>query len=144
MIRQDRCRWKPGPRPPAPPAAEREPLSLGEIREIWPLLAHGDRIQAFLLLPRDEAEDFFFGLQARDQADVVLGVPAREQRSWLRSLPPDDAADLIQAAPLDKREALLALLDEADPPRGDRAARLLRGQRRRADEPALRAACAPR
>ena len=88
-------------------------MSLGEIREIWPLLALADRIQAFLLLPRDEAEDFFFGLPARDQADVVLGVPAREQRSWLRSLPPDDAADLIQAAPMTKREALLALLDEA-------------------------------
>jgi magnesium transporter len=92
--------------------AEREPLSLSEIREIWPLLAHADRIQAFLLLPRDEAEEFFFGLPARDQADIVLGVPAREQRSWLRSLPPDDAADLIQAAALDRRDALLALLDD--------------------------------
>ena len=103
-----------GPPPqPHAPAADREPLSLGEIREIWPLLALPDRIQAFLLLPRDEAEDFFFGLPARDQADVVLGVPAREQRSWLRSLPPDDAADLIQAAPMTKREALLLLLDEA-------------------------------
>ena len=102
-----------GPPPQASPAGDREPLSLGEIRDIWPLLAHGDRIQAFLLLPRDEAEDFFFGLQARDQVDVVLGVPAREQRSWLRSLPPDDAADLIQAAPIAKREHLLSLLDEA-------------------------------
>jgi magnesium transporter len=101
-----------GPPPPAP-AAEREPLSLGEIREIWPLLALADRVQAFMLLPRDEAEDFFFGLPARDQADVVLGVPAREQRSWLRSLPPDDAADLVQSAPLHKREALLGLLDDA-------------------------------
>jgi len=99
--------------PPAPPAAEREPLSLAEIREIWRLLAHADRIQAFLLLPRDEAEELFFELPAHDQADIVLGVPAREQRSWLRSLPPDDAADLIQAGPLDKREPLLALLDEA-------------------------------
>ena len=102
-----------GSPPNASPAADREPLSLGEIRDIWPLLAHGDRIQAFLLLPRDEAEDFFFGLQARDQVDVVLGVPAREQRSWLRSLPPDDAADLIQAGPIAKREHLLSLLDEA-------------------------------
>ena len=99
--------------PPAPAVVEREPLSLGEIRDIWPLLAHADRIEAFLLLPRDEAEDFFFGLNARDQADVVLGVPAREQRSWLRSLPPDDAADLIQSGPLDRRESLLVLLDEA-------------------------------
>src|SRR3954463_11930725 len=100
-----------GPPPRAPPGSG-APLSLGEIREIGPLLAHSDRIQAFLLLPRDEAEDFFFGLQARDQLDIVLGVPAREQRSWLRSLPPDDAADLIQAAPMEKREALMGLLDE--------------------------------
>src|SRR2546429_445897 len=63
--------------PSAEPVPEREPLSLGEIRDVWPLLAHADRIQAFLLLPRDEAEDFFFGLPARDQGDVVLGVPAR-------------------------------------------------------------------
>src|SRR6478752_4593226 len=103
---------QPSDTPHAPAAVEREPLSLGEIRDIWPLLAHGDRIEAFLLLPRDEAEDFFFGLTARDQLDIVCGVPAREQRSWLRSLPPDDAADLIQAAALDRREQLMGLLDE--------------------------------
>src|SRR5262252_217606 len=103
----------PPPQTPHPPAADREPLSLGEIREIWPLLAHADRMQAFMLLPRDEAEELFFGLPARDQADIVMGVPAREQRSWLRSLPPDDAADVIQAAPHEKREPLMALLDEA-------------------------------
>ena len=100
------------PTPTPPPTDEREPLSLGEIREVWPLLAHADRIQGFLLLPRDEAEDFFFSVSARDQADLVCGMPAREQRSWMRLLPPDDAADLIQAAPTEKREALLALLDE--------------------------------
>ena len=102
---------------PGPRHTRRRPLTANRCRsgksDVWPLLAHGDRIEAFLLLPRDEAEDFFFGLQARDQADVVLGVPAREQRSWLRRLPPDDAADLIQAAPIAKREHLLALLDEA-------------------------------
>jgi magnesium transporter len=96
----------------SPPLPEREPLSLAEIRDVWPLLAHADRIQAFLLLPRDEAEDFFFSLDARDQAVVVTGMPPREQRSWVRLLPPDDAADLIQAAPEDKRESLLSLLDE--------------------------------
>ena len=98
--------------PPPAPAPEREPLSLGEIRDVWQLLAHSDRIQAFLLLPRDEAEDFFFALPAREQAEVVLGMPAREQRSWVRSLPPDDAADLIQAAPDEKRDALMTLLDD--------------------------------
>ena len=102
--------------PPTPPplaaTTEREPLSLGEMRDVWPLLAQEDRIQGFLLLPRDEAEDFFFSLSARDQAEVVVAMPGREQRSWMRLLPPDDAADLIQAAATDKRESLLGLLDE--------------------------------
>ncbi|HVY36803.1 MAG TPA: magnesium transporter [Polyangia bacterium] len=101
------------PPPPAPAApTEREPLSLGEIRDVWPLLTQEDRVQGFLLLPRDEAEDFFFSLSARDQAEVICALPAREQRSWMRLLPPDDAADLIQAAPTEKRELLLGLLDE--------------------------------
>ncbi len=102
--------------PPSPPpvaaTTDREPLSLGEMRDVWPLLAQEDRIQGFLMLPRDEAEDFFFALSARDQAEVVVAMPGREQRSWVRLLPPDDAADLIQAAPTDKRESLLGLLDE--------------------------------
>jgi magnesium transporter len=97
---------------PTPPTPEREPLSLAEIRDVWPLLTQADRIEAFQLLPRDAAEDFFFSLTARDQAEVVLGMPAREQRSWVRLLPPDDAADLVQAAPTEKRDVLLALLDE--------------------------------
>jgi magnesium transporter len=103
------------PPPTPPPVAatpEREPLSLDEMRDVWPLLAQEDRIQGFLLLPRDEAEDFFFSLSARDQAELVVSMPGREQRSWMRLLPPDDAADLIQAAPTDKRESLLGLLDE--------------------------------
>jgi len=97
---------------PPSPTPEREPLSLADIRDVWALLTPSDRIQAFLLLPRDDAEDFFFSIAAHDQAEVVLGMPAREQRSWVRLLPPDDAADLIQAAPPEKRDALLALLDE--------------------------------
>jgi magnesium transporter len=91
---------------------EKEAPNLGEIREIWPLLSMVDRVEAFSLLPRDEAEDLFFGLDARDQSRVVAGLPAREQRSWMRLLPPDDAADMIQAAEPEQREALLALLDE--------------------------------
>jgi magnesium transporter len=94
------------------PETEKEPLSLDEIRDVWPLLARPDRMEAFALLPRDEAEDFFFGMNARDQAAVILGVPGREQRSWMRLLPPDDAADVLQETPPEKREALLALLDE--------------------------------
>ncbi|HEX3698353.1 MAG TPA: magnesium transporter [Polyangia bacterium] len=96
----------------ATPPIEREPLSLVEIRDVWPLLTVEDRVDAFTQLPRDEAEEFFFGLDARDQAQVVLALPARDQRSWVRLLPPDDAADVIQAVPQDKRETVLALLDD--------------------------------
>ena len=91
---------------------EKEPLSLDEIREVWPLLSRPDRVEAFALLPRDEAEELFFNLNTRDQAAVILGLPTREQRSWMRLLPPDDAADVVQEAPSETREALLALLDE--------------------------------
>jgi magnesium transporter len=98
---------------PAQPAPEeKEPVSLDEIREVWALLSRPDRVEAFALLPRDEAEEFFFSMNARDQAAVILGVPAREQRSWMRLLAPDDAADVVQEAPTDKRETLLGLLDE--------------------------------
>jgi magnesium transporter len=98
--------------PAAAAPSDKEPLSLDEMREVWPLLARGDRIEAFELLPRDEAEDFFFGLEARDQVAVILGLPPREQRSWMRILPPDDAADVVQESPAENREALLALLDD--------------------------------
>jgi magnesium transporter len=91
---------------------ERESVSLDEIREAWPLLSRPDRAEAFALLPRDEAEEFFFSMNSRDQAAVILGVPAREQRSWMRLLAPDDAADVLQVAAADRREQLLALLDE--------------------------------
>jgi magnesium transporter len=96
----------------APPATEKEALSLAEIRDAWPLLTAADRIQAFELLPRDEAEDLFFGLDAREQVQLLLGLPQREQRSWMRSLPPDDAADLLQESPAERREPLLCLLDD--------------------------------
>jgi magnesium transporter len=99
--------------PPAPaPHADAETLSLAEIRAVWPLLSHADRLAAFALLPRDEAQDFFFGLDAPDQEEVLGGLAPAEQRIWMRFLAPDDAADLVQAAPLEKRDALLALLDE--------------------------------
>jgi magnesium transporter len=83
-----------------------------ELREVWPVLSHAERVEGFLLLPRDEAEDFFFSLSAADQAAIVLNLPQGDRRSWMRLLPPDDAADLIQAAPEPAREPLLALLDE--------------------------------
>jgi magnesium transporter len=83
-----------------------------ELAEAWRVLSQRDRVEGFLLLPRDEAEELFFSLSAADQAAVVLDLPAGERRSWMRLLAPDDAADLIQAAPASARESLLGLLDE--------------------------------
>ena len=87
-------------------------LAADDLRESWRLLAPEDRLEAFLDLPRPEAEDFFLELKSHDQFDMVCAIPAEQRRSWMRLLPPDDAADLVQKAGDERREALLALLDE--------------------------------
>ena len=102
-----------------------------------------DRIQGFLLLPRDEAEDFFFSVSARDQADLVCGMPGREQRSWVRLLPPGRRRRPDPGGADREARRAPGAARRADPPGGDRAPGLLGGQRRRPDEPALHPA-APR
>src|SRR5262245_42895723 len=87
-------------------------LAADDLRESWRLLAPEDRLEAFLDLPRPEAEDFFLELSARYQSAMVCAIPPEQRRSWMRLLAPDDAADLVQEAADDQREALLALLDE--------------------------------
>jgi magnesium transporter len=87
-------------------------LAADDLRETWRLLSPEDRLEAFLDLPRPEAEDFFLGLPARDQLELLFAIPADQRRSWMRLLPPDDAADVVQETAEDEREALLALLDE--------------------------------
>jgi magnesium transporter len=96
---------------PTPSQADSAALSADDLRDAWSILSTSERLEGFRLLPRDEAEDFFFTLSPADQCDIVLGLPPSERRSWMRLLAPDDAADLVQAAG-DEREALLALLDE--------------------------------
>ena len=86
-------------------------LSAEELRDAWPILSIDERVEGFRLLPRQEAEEFFFTLSPHDQADIIASLPASERRSWMRLLPPDDAADVIQELPRE-REALLGLLDE--------------------------------
>src|SRR5215470_1787300 len=87
-------------------------LTAADLVETWRLLAPEDRLEAFLDLPRPEAEDFFLELSSRDQYEMVHAIPPEGRRSWMRLLAPDDAADLVQGAADDEREALLALLDE--------------------------------
>src|SRR6478735_9227171 len=86
-------------------------LSYDELVETWPLLSPEERIDGFhLLLPAD-ADDFFLSLTARDQAMLLLCLPEGERRLWIRLLAPDDAADVIQEAPVEARDGLVALLD---------------------------------
>jgi magnesium transporter len=85
---------------------------VAELRDAWPLFDLEERLAAFHVLPRHEAEDLFLDLDAADQASIVVALPPSERRSWLRLLAPDDAADLMQQVPAEHRAGLVALLDE--------------------------------
>ena len=88
-------------------------LTTDDVRDAWAVLTLDERREGFALLAREDASEFFLSLSARDQADLLLEIWPGERRAWIRLLPPDDAADLIQEAPEDHRDALLALLDDS-------------------------------
>jgi magnesium transporter len=92
--------------------APAEGLTPDELRDAWPVLDPEERLEGFHLLPRDEAEDFFFELPSRGQATVLRGMSQRERRTWLRLLPPDDIADVLAEFPPEQHHELLALLEE--------------------------------
>ncbi|MCC6649575.1 MAG: magnesium transporter [Candidatus Eisenbacteria bacterium] len=88
-------------------------LAADDLQETWRILTTEDRLEAFLDLPRAEAEDFFLDLSARDQYELISAMPVAQRRSWMRLLPPDDAVDVVQEAEEHaERYELLALLDE--------------------------------
>src|SRR6185369_16214181 len=80
--------------------------------ENWSSLTPEEQVIAFQKLSYSEADDFFLGLSARDQAGLILALPPSERRLWIRLLPPDDATDLIQETPEAERPGLLNLMDE--------------------------------
>src|SRR5919197_2943180 len=88
-------------------------FTTAELYEAWPVLSLEERVEGFEFLPRNDADDFFLQLSARDRAEVILGLPTGERRLWMRLLAPDDAADVIQEAPAEERESLLQLLDDS-------------------------------
>jgi len=92
--------------------AKKKELTYLEVAEAWPTLKPGDRARRLKQLPPDLAHEFFFDLSAADQVDVVLALSPGERRQWVRTLAPDDVADVIQEAPADQRNGMLALLDE--------------------------------
>src|SRR5919197_171145 len=84
-----------------------------ELYEAWPVLSMEERVEGFERVQRNDADDFFLQLSARDRAQLILELPAGERRLWMRLLAPDDAADVIQEGPPEERESLLALLDDS-------------------------------
>jgi magnesium transporter len=87
-------------------------LTAADLREIWSILSLDERVQGFRVLPRDEAESLLFTLTDSDLTKLVLALKPSDRRYWVRLLPPDDIADMIQSAPAEEREGLIALLDE--------------------------------
>jgi magnesium transporter len=83
-----------------------------ELSERWPYLSHEERLKQFRELHTGEKADFFLALNAHDQRTLLLGLPQEQQHVWMRLLAPDDAADVIQEAGPERRDELLALLDE--------------------------------
>jgi magnesium transporter len=83
-----------------------------ELLDQWSRLRRGDRVAAFRALPREEMDGFFLALPAQSQASLLLALAPGERRLFLRLLAPDDAADLIQEAPKDETDGLLALMDD--------------------------------
>jgi magnesium transporter len=67
-------------------------------------------VEKFKNAPRHEAEELFSDLSVEEQWEILAQLPHIQRRSWVRYLQPDDIADLIQAAPEEEREGLLALL----------------------------------
>ena len=84
-----------------------------ELYDAWPLLSAEERVEGFEFLQRDDADDFFLQLSARDRAQLLMTLPIGERRLWMRQLAPDDMADLVQEAPAEERDNLLSLLDNA-------------------------------
>src|SRR5438094_9606450 len=99
--------------PAAVAEARERTLRVTELLDAWPVLSAEERLEGLRLLPHADAEDLLLSLPARDQAELILETSAGERRGWMRLLAPDDAADVVQAAPEDEREGLLALLDDS-------------------------------
>jgi magnesium transporter len=94
-----------------PTEAQLDALEAAELADAWPALSAEERAEGFRILSPAEAEDLYLGLSAHDQCELLLSLPANERQIWVRQLAPDDAADVVQEAPDEERERLLAMID---------------------------------
>ncbi|NDC38503.1 MAG: magnesium transporter [Proteobacteria bacterium] len=80
--------------------------------ESWNDLSSSERANLFTTLPLSTAENLFHSLDGLARANLLLELPVEARRIWLRQLPPDDVADVIQAAPIERREELFLILEK--------------------------------
>ena len=97
---------------PSSATLERAEVSVEELRDAWPALAADERLEGFLLLPREDADDFFLTLAGHGQAQLLAGLSGGRRMACMRMLAPDDAADVLQEANDELRGNLLSLLDD--------------------------------
>lgn len=83
-----------------------------EVRVTWSILPLAKRVDVFQAMDRGDADDFFLGLSAQEQAAILVATKNGERRLWFRLLAPDDAADVIQHLPEGERSGFLDMLDE--------------------------------
>jgi magnesium transporter len=94
------------------PRAGDSGLLAEDLRDAWPALDLGERVEGFRLLPPTEGEELFHSLTAREECELLRALAPAERQLWMRQLAPDDAADVVQEAPEEEREGLLRLLDD--------------------------------
>ncbi|HXG52681.1 MAG TPA: AAA-associated domain-containing protein [candidate division Zixibacteria bacterium] len=92
--------------------AAKKSIAVGELYEAWPVLSLRERVDGFLLLQQEDAENFFLHLSARDKAELILALPVGERRLWTRLLGPEEALDVVQEIPEHERAGFLSLLDD--------------------------------
>jgi len=91
---------------------QHEQLSADELREVWAALSEDERVEGFLVLPREDAEDLFTSLAPLAQGQLLGAIPPGQRRIWMRLLAPDDAADVLQEVEPELKDELMKLLDE--------------------------------
>ncbi len=95
-------------------SSEPRPLTqtpVPDLQQNWAGLTPEERLEAFKGMPREEAEDFFNGLEPPEQCEILIALSDVDRRWWLRQLEPDDITDILQELGEDQRASVLALLD---------------------------------
>lgn len=55
-------------------------LRAAEVRDAWPALDPDERLEGFLMIAPEEADDFFLNLAPLGQAQILTKLPAGQRR----------------------------------------------------------------